>query len=230
MKFKLAIFLCLVSTVPSLCASDLLSQSEAWPYRVELREDVEAMRLKKGQDGVLVRVYKEPEKQVKLLVDFGRNGIHSLSPGLTDIKDRILRIQAGKMTKHMPNYVQLLANKFVLLRSEDNYKLRLEEFEGYEGFAFLYPTSAEGMHALLDLVRHDHSLDRYIILVLPDFEMNPEQMRREIREYSIEAGCLFPHLLNPYRQTLSHDVDGADTIIVTDKDGLVVRSERLTVL
>lgn len=230
MKLKLAICLYLVCAVSSLCSSDLLSQSEAWPYRIELRQDVETMHLKEGQIGVLVRAYEKSEGQVKLLVDFGRNGMHSVSPDWTDIQERIFQIQTGGMAKDMPNYVQLLANKFVLLRPEDNYKLKLEEFEDYEGFAFLYPTSARGMHALLDLAKHDDSLHQSIILVLPDFDMDPEQMRREIREYHLEAGYLFPHLLNPYRKTLSHDVDGADVLIVTDKDGRILRCERLTTL
>lgn len=227
MKYGILYLLTFLNLALALDAGDVLSQSAHWPYRVALTQDhtVANHELKRGLTGVLVRAEENHNGETMVRIDFGRWGRQALPVSLTDLEERIDRVKSGELSKLMPNYVHMLANKFVLLRPGLNYKLELQEFEDCKGFIFLYPNSREGMTALMDQANDDESLEGYVTLVLPAFEYDGEQLRREIREHPLNAGILFPHLLEPYRQTLSHQADGSDALIVTDLDGLILRRE-----
>jgi len=214
----------LMAAEGSALADPILTNSGFWPYRVSLVEPYESAlgSLRSGVTGVLIRVETDDNGEAQLVVDFGRNGLCRLPTDLTDIETQIEQIESGVIVKSLPNYVQMLANKFALLLPDLNYKLKLEEFEDYDGFVFVYAHALESVETLLDQVSLIPGNEKYIPLVLPQSDLDGEVLRQTIREHPITAGVLFTHLVGPYQQTLAHDVGSGDVIVVTDMDGRIL--------
>lgn len=207
-------------------AYSIIENSELWPYRISMSEayEIDSISLAPQSIGVLVRAEIADSGETQLVVDFGRNGRCHVPARLTDIKVRMNQIESGVMDKSLPNYVQMLANKFALLLPEHNYKLRLEEFEDYQGFVFIYASTFKGTLELLNKVGQMADYEKYIILVLPESELEGERLRRAVREHPIPAGVIFPHLVVPYKLTLAHEIGASEALFVTDMDGLILRS------
>jgi hypothetical protein len=206
--------------------SSVIEKSEFWPYRVELTETVETPgeKLKEGRTGVLIRAEGGENGEIILVVDFGRHGSHELPPSATDIATRMQRIRTGKERKLLPNYVQMLANKFAVLRPESNDKLKLEEFEEVDKFVFVYPRSIDHIASLLDHVSRILEEEESVVIVLPEEGMAGEPFRAAVREHPVEAGVFFDHIALPYKLTLRHDAAEAGGFVVTDMNGLILQA------
>lgn len=204
----------------------IIEGSEFWPYRVELTETVETpdQSLKEGKTGVLIRAERVDSGDIILIVDFGRHGTHRLPSDATDIATRMHRIRAGQEKKLLPNYVQMLANKFVVLRPESNYKLKLEEFEEVEKFVFIYPRSIDHAADLLDHTKQIVDEEKSVVIVLPGESIAGEPFRAAVRSHPVEAGVFFDHIALPYKMTLRHEASKTGGIVVTDMDGLVLET------
>lgn len=204
----------------------IIEESEFWPYRVELTEAVETgdKSLQKGKTGVLIRAERVDRGDTILIVDFGRHGAHHLPSHSTDIVSRMQRIRTGEERKLLPNYVQMLANKFVVLRPELNYKLKLEEFKEVDKFVFIYSKSIDHAVALLDHAKKLRGIEKSVVIVLPEEGIDGEQFRAAVRAHPVEAGVFFDHIALPYKMTLRHEAAKTGGIVVTNMEGLVLET------
>jgi len=230
---KKLLLLCLLALQGSVFGEQnkILLESEYWPYRVATSEIITANEkvLRAGTVGVLVRAESEAET-VSLVVDFGRNGVQRVNADQTDLHIRISEIKSGEVQKLLPNYVNMLANKFAVLLPESNYKLKLEEFESRDGFVFIYSSGLSHLETLLNQVGAATDLINHIVIVIPEAgEPELEAVREVIRSHPVAAAVFLPHLSEPYRNTLSHAVE-SNSIVVTNMDGYVTEQAEISVV
>jgi hypothetical protein len=90
---------------PAVTPGNLLASERFWPYQVELTRAWQAPGrehpLPAGAQGVLIRV----EGDGRARVDFGREGLHAVPVGETDLVERANRIRRGELHKMAPNLV-----------------------------------------------------------------------------------------------------------------------------
>jgi len=90
---------------PVVTSENILASERFWPYQVALlRPWKPAGReapLAPGLPGVLVRV----ETSTQVRIDFGRDGVHEVPLGETDLVERANRVRRGELEKEAPNFV-----------------------------------------------------------------------------------------------------------------------------
>ena len=88
---------------PEVTSANLLASERFWPYLVGLTRDLKEgeATLPAGSTGVLVRV----DADGRARIDFGRDGIHSIAIGATDLVERANRVRMGELEKLAPNFV-----------------------------------------------------------------------------------------------------------------------------
>lgn len=97
---------------PVVTAERLLASERFWPYRVELVgawDAPDGTRLRIGARGVLVRV----EEDGRARIDFGRDGVHEVPTGVTDLVARAERVRRGELEKILPNFVHAIGPRLV---------------------------------------------------------------------------------------------------------------------
>jgi hypothetical protein len=90
---------------PAVSEQNLLASERFWPYQVALTRAWQAsgreQPLAEGSQGVLIRV----EANGRARVDFGREGLHEVPVGETDLVERANQVRRGELHKLAPNLV-----------------------------------------------------------------------------------------------------------------------------
>lgn len=233
MRTHLELFLIFILLLSSLIGEqnyedlDLINDSQYWPYRISLLDNIktdDGRIIKQNTVGVVIRV-EELDKQAFVVVDFGDKGIQFVEAAKTDIKSAISRIKTKQQDKWGSNYVQMLANKFSIVEEESFYKLSLDDFSTRQGFLFVYlssKTSIEGLAADYKQYAAELSEAGLVPILFPLFSVNDVELVKTMREHTLCLGVFPGYLSGPYRDTLHHQSEGRDLIVITDLEGKIL--------
>ncbi len=98
---------------PAVTTDNLLASERFWPYHVALVEpwtpSGKQTSLPAGTRGVLIRV--EPGGQAR--VDFGREGLHAVPIGKTDLLAQAERVRQGQLLKTAPNFALAIGSRLL---------------------------------------------------------------------------------------------------------------------
>ena len=177
--------------VASKSASDLFLDEASWPYRVEMIEGwavespssiesvegTEAVALKKGLGGVLIRL----ESNEWARVDFGGVGVHTVPVRVTDIPRQASRIRSDPSLKPHPNLAAMLGRRTLDLQADPAVMLEREALAAHAKFVILVASTEDEDFGRMaaDLAPYGDREDTLLILLSLG---EPLRIRNEIKD------------------------------------------------
>lgn len=212
---------------PSL--QEVLDDSSLWPFRVNIRRDVflaanEKLPVSGAFPGVVVRVEGQ-----KVVVDFGREGIHVLPVERTDFHARALKEvgDAFDEEKDLPNFIRYTTNMF-MLRDEDG-KVRnipLDQMDKEKQFLIAYldqrlfeePERIEGFKEVQTALK---KVDTRTLT----FPTDPT-FYFQLKETDLSLVACLLHLVDPMIESLYHQPGDDPLFVMIDAEGKILGTWR----
>ncbi len=203
---------------------NLAESSTYWPRfaRVLERMTVGGTTLSPRVRGVLVRV-----EETHALIDFGRDGVHSIPLEETDVLEKAELLWRGDLVKALPNFVHQTKNVWLEWSGDKGRLVELEELQETRAFLLLYggselcdPTYAETFRGLQQTASE---ADAGLFLVPTERDFYPRmetasiETRFMVRHHAVAAPGAFQHPLAP---------EGGFSFVLIDADGKILQSMR----
>jgi len=119
------------ASAPPVTEANLLTAERFWPYQVELVRAWEpGGPVAAGTRGVLVRVQEDGTARI----DFGRDGVHAVPLGRTDVVERANAIREGRAGKLGPNLAHVLGPRLVDARHATIGPVSFQDTFGVPGY------------------------------------------------------------------------------------------------
>lgn len=213
----------------AIAATELEHLPHAWPYRVQLQEDLEIpekgdTKLPQHLAGILIRVEGD-----QAIIDFGRFGLYPVPFHVTNILQLANAINDGRMVKDRPNYGNMVAPR--LIEPDPDFPGAWRKFPSIEaldtrGFAFIYLSRLEQLDTLFACAREALSSagDKAAVLILvPLFEGSYPEIQQRIMASGLPLKLFVEHLREGYIHALHHEPEeDSDSVVVTDLDGKII--------
>lgn len=204
--------------------------SEYWPSHVLTTKQIEvncaleagsSVILKKGLRAVLVRV----EVDKGLLLDFGRDGIHYVSPESTDFLESVNRFASGKEKKLQGNMAGLIAQRLIQpLENTVPIPLRFDRVLWAEYFLIVYTDKPAEELAYMGALgkQYQQKLEdrKVLVMMIPQYRFRDSELAQLLFEHNIEVPFMRSFLAEPYSKVFAHDLRSG--IVLVDKDGDVL--------
>lgn len=208
---------------PAVTEESLLENDGFWPYRVALTRDwapaVDEDSLSEGVIGVLVRV--EPGGTAR--IDFGRDGVHEVPIGATDVVERANAVRLGERDKLAPNFVHAIGPRLVDSSGEQP---RNEPFEEvYEPKAFLAvfaDPSAEGFAELARALAPLQEREGLATILFAQGRHPAEELHAKLAELDWRIAHVFDHMAEGYTRSLRSSDRPLPELMLQTPDGRVL--------
>jgi hypothetical protein len=210
-----------------ITASNIYEHSELWPFYVQV--DTEAAGLKAG--GGFPAVLNRIDVDGSALIDFGRDGLHSVSLVNTDVIDRANQIQQGLQIKELPNLIRYTTNMFVDYSEDGESSLRAsDDLQQAKCLLIVYcdqsvlqdQAQVAALHSLKDHVRTLGGYELFIPTRLAFYDAIVEGDLKDIN-------MMVPHMSIAHVKSLGHApaLDGAVTCVLIDTEGKILHDWRI---
>lgn len=195
--------------------------SAFWPQFIEPTEAItkDGATISTGARGVLLRCEGE-----KLIVDFGRWGIHAIHPHKTNFFEQVLALMKGEQTKDFPNLTLQIGNKLMHF-GEDNQPKRIHMDEvkdtGYYLLLYLGDYETDTAEHLYRLGLHYERLKELV----PGLTAVVMPLERKFYDFgytvSLPVPFIFPHMRQGYIKSLHHVSDQFPVLVLADAEGAI---------
>lgn len=203
---------------------DAIPNSRYWPFRVELtqpfvRNDRPASPLPEGMTGVLIRAQSDG-----LIVDFGRFGLYSVSPEITDFQNRVHEIQAGILEKSDPNYVNMIGPRLIQPGKDAPAKFPLARTRAAKAFLFVYVTDRDSLASLeAEFASVSKDLENVVAILIPQFPYTDLEINSLLNRHNLPCKAFLDFLCQPYIHSLHHSPEGKNRTVLTDMEGKILQ-------
>lgn len=226
-----SIFLCLYSAYAESSKESSITLNQAqesiaskhWPTFVVGKEPIvtEANKtVPANYRGTLIR-----HENGKLIVDFGRHGVHHVNPEQTDFSVNVEMIKNGQLDKEYPNLTYQIGNKLIAFSREiGEQQIRLQEVAQTKVYIFIYLNTFEKEHAE-SFVR----LGEYYLETRKDA---PETIAviltkdRAYYDFAYTVGhpipLITPHFRKGYINSFDHGIEEENVILACDANGQIL--------
>lgn len=236
-KFCKRIFLFVVAclSLNSLYAGSLCDESNFWPPKIELTHELKLYNSEKalpvGRHGVLIRIEQDENDQELLVVDFGSNGVHKLSPDQTNVFELVQKYKNGEAFKSFPNWTMMIGRAFIYVDNSSVRPIKLKEISGYNYMLFIYNDTLDSkeMHQLLRTISaSSEALEdaKVMVIVLPASNLSGRVSNQEVQEickqHDLKLYYVYPYLSTAYISSLHHEVSKYPSCVLTDVEGKTV--------
>lgn len=218
---SLPVHLAADASAPAVSERNLLASDRFWPYQVALTRDWqgEGRRLASGSLGVLIRV----ESSGAARVDFGRDGLHELPVGATDLVDRANRVRTGELAKAAPNFAFAIGPR--LIDPASLRPLGLAASVHRRGFLAVFADpSAREFAALARALAPLRDRRGVLTVVFPQGAHADAAVRERLAALGWEAPFVFDHLAESYTRTLLREGAAMPALLLQTSEGRVVFS------
>lgn len=210
--------------------SELLAQnSDYWPRAVSIlktidQDDVSGNRkkIKAGQEGILQRL-----EEGRLLIDFGRHGVHWMLPDATDFFTRVREVYSGQRSKEFPNFSGQILSRLVFFPKQQNKHISMEDHLPKKGYIVVYPgTYSRDNIRVIDCL--DDLVSEYSEIQF--FTLQTDMRWQQHFMSKVNALPIFlPHLAEGYTKAFHHEPKEQPSFVAVDQNGKVLyRSETLS--
>jgi hypothetical protein len=208
---------------PAVTDANLLASERFWPYRVALREPFRPASREKplpsGSTGVLIRV----EQAGRARIDFGRDGLHDVPVGKTDLVEQANRVRLGEVEKAAPNFVYSMAPRLGDSESAEPRELPLQEsFSRRLFLAVFADPGAQPFPQLAAALAPLRERDGMLTILFPQGEHPDLGVRDQLRSLGWTVPFVFDHLAEPYTRTLLDEGLEPPALVLQTAEGRVL--------
>jgi hypothetical protein len=210
------------ASVP-VTSADLLAREELWPYHATLVRRWEPATggkpVEVGVMGVLIRV----EAGGLARIDFGRDGVHTVPVGDTDLVERANLVRTGALEKDAPNFALALGQRLLDASVDPPGPISLVEASHKQGFLCVFADPrAEGFPELADALRRLAKRSGVPTVLLPQGGP-PDALVRD-RLVALEWPVLFVprEMAEGYTRSLISDSEQLPAILLVTSQGRVL--------
>lgn len=208
-------------TAPPVSPSNLLASERFWPYYVTLLQEwkpaAPARPIAAQSRGVLIRV----ETSALARVDFGRDGLHTVPVGSTDLLERANQIRTGELEKTAPNFVMAIGPRLIDAASARMRPVPLRELLGKRGFITVFASREQLAEMAAGLAPLATRSDVRTI-VLPQGELTDRRTRQILLDLAWPAAFVFDHLAEAYSPSLLAEGLSAPAVMLQTAEGRVL--------
>jgi hypothetical protein len=188
---------------PVVTSENILASERFWPYQVALlRPWKPAGRdapLGPGLPGVLVRV----ETSTRARIDFGRDGVHEVPLGETDLVERANRVRRGELEKEAPNFVWAIGARLLDPSPPTLASLSLRSVAEHRAFLCVFADpGAEGFADLARALAPLRAREGLATLLFPQGEHPDSEVSRRLRALEWTVPFVHDHLAEGYMRSL----------------------------
>jgi hypothetical protein len=195
------------AAAPEVTEANLLASERLWPYQAALvsphAEAGSTRAIPAGALGVVIRV--EADDRVRL--DFGRDGLVTLSARETDLVARANAIRNGTAAKTAPNLTYAIAPRLLDATAETPRRVRLEDSFERAGFLCVFANpDAPSFPRLAGLLEPFAGRGGVLPVLFPQGEHPDVALLAQLRAAGWKGAFALDHLSESYTRTL---IDGA---------------------
>jgi hypothetical protein len=207
------------AAAPAVTAENLLESERFWPYRVSLRSAWRSADrvLASGSTGVLIRV----EQGGSARVDFGRDGIHTVAIGETDLVESANRVRRGEVEKLAPNFVLSMGPRLLDPSAEPLGPFRLLDTYAQRGFLTVFG-DLEQLAAMAPVLAPLAGRDGVLTILLPQGEYPDAKVRDELRRIGWAVPFVYDHLAEAYTPSLLTSSLEPPAVVLQTAEGRVL--------
>lgn len=182
----------------------LAAAERFWPYHVALTRDWRPAGsarppLPSGASGVLIRV----EADGAARIDFGRDGLHVVPVGATDLVERANRVRRGELEKMAPNQALAIGSRLIDAAADPPRAWPFRDVLERRAFlsVFADPRAAD-FEALARALAPLRERDGLLVVVFPQGEQPDPEVWERLRAVGWPVAYVHDHLAEPYTRTL----------------------------
>jgi hypothetical protein len=213
------------SAAAAVTADNLLESERFWPYRLSLRrtwKPADGDRLiASGSTGVLIRV----EEGGSARVDFGRDGIHDVPVGETDLVESANRIRTGELDKQAPNFVLSMGPRLLDPAAEPLAAFPLLDAYGQRAFLTVFGDLKQ-LAAMAPTLAPLAGRRGVLTILLPQGEHPNAQVREELRRIGWAVPFVYDHLAEAYTPSLLPSNLEPPAVVLQTAEGRVLFASR----
>lgn len=202
-------------------AERLHFQSEYWPDFVNLTEEISlnGKAIQEGTRVILIRVEKE-----KVLLDFGRNGLHRLDFDQTNLI-KLAQAQSQRTLSDLGNLTEILSRSVTMVKAEEVVEGKRADFAWKNFVLLIYGNPKEGeVKELLASCRElDSTLARDLRVVLIPLDSVMREVAPLLRELEYESPVMLPFLAKAYSDSWDHGYEGKPLLVLVDRNGRILK-------
>jgi hypothetical protein len=205
---------------PIVTTENILASERFWPYRVALtkpwRPPGPGGQLAPGLAGVLIRV----EASTRARIDFGRDGVHELPTGATDLIERANRIRRGELEKEAPNFVWAIGARLLDSASPALAPVSLRRVAEHRVFLCVFADPAAADFA--ELARALGALgerEGLATLYFPQGEHPDSEVFARLRALGWTVPFVHDHLAESYTRSLLTRQSGLPALLLQTDEG-----------
>lgn len=211
------------ASAPVVTESNVAQHEAFWPYRVMLRTPLErpgAPRpVRAGALGVLLRV--EPSGEAR--IDFGRDGVHLVPPGRTDLVERANGVRTGRLEKLAPNFTRALAPRMLSPGASRPQPYDLDRALACRRFLAVFADPESGDFPPLAGALAALAMPEDVEVVLFPQGRHPDPaVARRLRELGWPVPFVYAHLSEPYTHGLLPDTADLPAVLLQTAEGRVL--------
>jgi hypothetical protein len=211
------------ASAPPVTEQSLLASERFWPYQAALTRPWRApgreRPLPAGASGVLIRV----EESGMARLDFGRDGLHEIAVGETDLVERANRVRRGELEKLAPNLLLAIGPRLLDSASASLHPLSYSIAAEARGFLCVFADPGET--AFADLARALSPLDgRHGVLtvLLPQGEHPDARLRERLQALGWRVPFVYDHLAEAYTRPLLSEGIPLPALSLQTREGRVL--------
>jgi hypothetical protein len=202
---------------------NLLANERVWPYHVALiapwQPPGREKPLRTGALGVLIRV--EPSGMAR--IDFGRDGLHEVPIGQTDLVDRANRVRRGESDKMAPNFLLAIGPRLVDSASASLRPFVYEQLREVRGFLCVFADGdEEDIARLAEVLGTFRERPGLATILLPQGNHHDAQVRERLRALNWTVPFVFDHLSELYTRTLLAEGTPLPALMLLTGEGRVL--------
>jgi hypothetical protein len=206
---------------------NLLASERFWPYQVGLsggwQPDGRTEPLPPGIPGVLIRV----EGSGLARIDFGRDGLHQVPVGATDLVERANRVRRGELEKLAPNFVLDLGPRLADAAGEALRAYGLRAAAAHRQFlcVFADPDADDfaGLAAALAPLRERPGL---LTILFAQGDHPDARLREQLRALGWPTAFVLDHLAEAYTRSLRPEQTPLPSLLLVSAEGRLLFESR----
>lgn len=206
---------------PVVTEGNLVASERFWPYQTALVKPWQSLPI--GSLGVVIRV--ESAKAAR--VDFGRDGLHSVPVGATDLVERANAIRLGTGEKLAPNFLMAIGPRLLDPSSPTSRSYPFEDAAKSRLFlcVFADPWRREFETLVTGLAPLRERAGVQTIL-FPQSHRPDSQVSGQLRAMKWTPPYVWAHLSEPYTRTLLDATTALPAVLLQTADGRVLFESR----
>jgi hypothetical protein len=206
---------------PPVSEQNVLQRERLWPYYVSLRRAWKPAGAAQALDAQLRGVLIRLESSTHARVDFGRDGLHLVPIGETDLIERANQLRTGELEKTAPNFTLAIGPRLIDSGSDRMRPIPFVEVTQNRGFITVFAKLDElaaMAKALAPLATHPNVLT----IVFPQADATDRRVRETLRKLAWPAAFVFDHLAEAYTPSLLPDELRPPAVMLQTAEGRVL--------